>query len=181
MSVQFTCLAVFFSIVVAVSGCRLTVPKSGTKFTGVVIETAEAGEAAQTVAYLSTIEIDEREGRIKYDDSVTFELVACSDSDWYCVSDGSLQFSIPRNLRSNQVSWERGDVQYRILNELRSDGELGSSRDPAREIAVLALKTLNGRQDTRVYVYSQKSGLRGFLISHSDGNGKLTPVFYWRD
>jgi hypothetical protein len=91
------------------------IPENNTLlYKGVIVD--EISRSSLSGAYIDSIEIDENNKRIKYNNGkIIVGLSDCGDSDWYCISDGNLEFAFPIRKGADQNSWEYRQIKYSVM------------------------------------------------------------------
>ena len=125
-------------------------------------------------SYIDTIEIDEKNGHIKYNNGrVLIELVNCGDKNWKCISDGSLEFAIPKNGKVSAKSWSYRNISYSVI---QTEGE---ARTHNTYFILAEPKSSTDRNiPSKIFLYSESKGILGITMLQGQS---LIPVTYLRE
>jgi hypothetical protein len=141
-----------------------------------IIYDSVANESLEN-GYVDTIEIDKKNGVIKYDNGrVLVKLLQCGTKDWVCISDGNLEFSIQKKWKVSEKTWSFRNVEYSVI----SDVSAADLRDREKIYFILAKRKEmpNKKQFSRVFLYSKARGLIGITMFVEGIEKNLVPVTY---
>lgn len=132
-----------------------------------------AGDSLQK-SYIDTIVIDEINGYVKYDSGrVVIELTDCGNENWKCISDGSLEFAIPKNGKVSKINWSYRDINYSVI---KIDGNAVTSK--SYFILAEQKPSADRKIPSKIFLYSESKGILGITMLQSQS---LIPVTYMRD
>lgn len=171
-------VAKYFSALVLMMlmlGCSSSPNRSVLMFGATIVEKQELRGSFEGV-YTDTIVINEDTRQVKYSDRITMELEECSDSGWYCISDGNIEFSIPKRLGTDLGAWSRRGIDYSIVGTQAIEGRGINSASVFFVRAVRKGRTM----EEKIYTYSSKKGLIGITVPQRDVSDRMIVVSYIR-
>ena len=163
----------FISLVLM--SCAVTDDQSTRVYQGVILE---AGEKATILdPYLQSIKIDRVSGVIHYGRGVKMQMVKCDNKEWDCISDGNIEFSIPKTWSHQTKSWSYRGIDYSIISGQYSNVLIS---EPNYYFVMASSRDSNRAKKNNIFFYSKESGVIGFVIHMAGMNDQVVPVVYVR-
>ena len=148
-------------------GCASNPGGEAMRFEAVVFDGISEGFA--TAAYIDSIDINEENGTVTYSRQTTTTLVECGDSNWYCLSDGQIEFAVPIPLDESRRAWSYRGINYSVIS---SESSISGH--------VYIVATSEAVVFPKVYIFSKSDGLRGIVMVLHASQGAYVPAAYLR-
>jgi hypothetical protein len=145
-------------------------------FVGVIHEGWNGGKGVPP--HISSITVSRAKNRIQDGSGLTgYKLEACESPQWYCIDGWIIAFHAPKEWNGETKSWKYGTATFSVVDRY---GELGGSETMYLIERVIDPGVQEWVERARLYLYSPKSGLRGFTGVGSGSGDSPIPLHFHR-